>query len=242
MIKRKDAIVLKSFDYRNTSKIIHVLTEDSQRISVIAKGARRTTSRFGGNIEPINFTQIVYYIRYDRDIGILKEANTLEPFLNLKNDLYRLDIAWGLIWIAKKIPDPQDGLFGLLERSLTFLNRGFKEEVLVYFLLSLFHLSGVSPKINRCVMCGSKEVKFFDIPSGGAQCAECRVDSAIQVNSLLLVLYDLKKGRLRAWEKIVESDEKKVLEIVLEYGIYHLGEWLNRLRDILPSRIMPKER
>ncbi len=242
MIKRKDAIILKSFDYRNSSKIIHALTEDSERISLVAKGARRTNSRFGGNIEPLNLSQIVYYIKYDRDMGILKEATIKEPYLCIRDDLYKLNLAWGLLWIAKKIPDPQDGLFGLERRSLTFLNRGFKEEVLVYFMLSLFNLSGVPPKINKCVRCGSKEIEFFDIQSGGVLCKKCKTDSAFTGNNLLELLYDLKKGRLRKWQKINEFDRKKLLIIIFKYGLYHLGEWLNRLRDILPFEIIQNER
>jgi len=242
MIKRKDALILKSYNYSNSSKIIHILTEDSERISLIAKGARRTNSRFGGNIEPLNISEIVYYIKRDRDMGILKEAMVKEPYLFIKDDLYKMNIAWGLLWIAKRIPDPQDGLFGLENRSLTFLNRGFKEEVLIYFMLSLFHLSGVPPKINKCVKCGSKEVLFFDVTSGGAVCEACKLGTSFRLNNLLNLLNDLKKGRLREWKEITDSERRKVIRMVFEYGLYHLGEWLNRLSDILPFEIMPKER
>ncbi len=242
MIKRKDALILKSYDYSNSSKIIHVLTEDSERISLIAKGARRTNSRFGGNIEPLNLSELVYYIKCDRDMGVLKEATTRKPYLGVKNDLYRLNIAWALLWIAKRIPDPQDGLFGLEERSLTFLNRGFREETLIYFMLSLFRLSGISPRIDGCVRCNSKEVKFFDVSLGGALCESCKLETAYTLNNLLGSLNELKKGRLRKWQEISDSDKKKILRITFEYGIYHLGEWLKRLRDILPPLIIPNER
>ncbi|MEA1913615.1 MAG: DNA repair protein RecO [candidate division WOR-3 bacterium] len=242
MIKRKDAIVLRSFDYRNSSKIIHILTQDSKRISLVAKGARRTNSQFGGDIEPLNLSQVVYYIKPDRDIGILKEATMIEPYLSLKSDLYRLNIGWGFACVGEKIPDPQEGLFGLEKRSLTFLDRGFKEEVFVYFLLSLFHLSGVSPKLNSCVCCGSRDVEFFNIRKGGAQCANCIGKDSFPFGDLQELMNDLRKGRLRVWEEINEPKKGKILQITFKYGVYHLGDWLNRLRDILPFDIIPNER
>jgi DNA repair protein RecO (recombination protein O) len=241
MIKRKDVLILKSYSYGNSSKIIHVLTEDSERISLMAKGARRTKSRFGGNIEPLNLSQIVYYIKNEQKMGLLKEAAIKESYLSIKKDLYKLNIAWGILWIANKIPDPQDGLFGLESRTLAFLNRNFREEVLIYFLLSLFHLSGVPPKLNKCVKCDSREVYLFDVTLGGAVCENCKLETSYRLNNFLNLLYELKKGRLRVWEEIVDTERKKILKILFEYGVYHLGEWLNRLIDILPFEITPKD-
>ena len=149
MLKRQDAIILKSYDFKNTSKIIHILSSDSQRLSLVAKGARRTKSQFAGNIEPLNLTQLVYYIKPGKNLGSLKEASLLQSHPSLKKDLYRLNIGWSLIWTGRKIPSPMDGLFGLEKRALSFLDRGFKEEVLVYFFLSLFTLQGIPPQMDN---------------------------------------------------------------------------------------------
>jgi DNA repair protein RecO (recombination protein O) len=239
MLKKKDAIILKSFDFGNTSKIIHILTSDSERLSLVAKGARRTKSHFAGNIEPLNLAQLVYYIKPGKDLGTLKEANAKEAHRKLKEDLFRLNIGWSLIWIAKKIPSPMEGLFGLEKRALKFLDRGAKEEVLVYFLLSLFKLQGIPPQIDKCISCGAKNLDYFDIIDGGTKCSGCIKEKSIPFGSLEKAFKDLKKGRFQIWKEVNKKNKKQILNIVLNYGIYHLGDWLNLTTDILPFEIKP---
>jgi len=239
MLKRQDAIILKSYDFKDTSKIIHILSSDSERLSLVAKGARRTKSQFAGNIEPLNLTQLVYYIKPGKSLGTLKEATLIESHPSLKKDLHRLNIGWSLIWIGKKIPSPMDGLFGLEKRALSFLDRGFKEEVLVYFFLSLFTLQGIPPQMDKCVSCGSKETDYFDIETGGARCKKCVTTQVILFNSLAKTLKDLKRGRMHTWKGIEEKDKKEILELILKYSIYHLGDWVKRITDILPFTINP---
>ena len=242
MIKRKEALILNSFDYGNTSKIIHILTSNSERVSLIAKGARKPTSRFGGNIETVSLGDLVYYIKDNRDLGILKEAALQQFYSEVKKDLYRLNIAFSFLWTVSRIPDPERGLFGLTKRSLTFLDRGFREEVLAYFLLSLFQLSGVFPNLKNCVVCDSEEVDFFDIASGGSLCKRCKTNTAILMDGWQNLILDLSKGRLRVWKEYTFSQRGILLSIIYRYGVYHIGGWLNRLRDILPFEIIPKER
>jgi len=239
MLKRQDAIILKSYDFKNTSKIIHILSSDSQRLSLVAKGARRTKSQFAGNIEPLNLTQLVYYIKPGKNLGSLKEASLIQSHPSLKKDLYRLNIGWSLIWTGRKIPSPMDGLFGLEKRALSFLDRGFKEEVLVYFFLSLFTLQGIPPQMDNCVSCGSKETDYFEIETGGTKCKNCVTTKAIPFNPLAKTLKDLKKGRLQTWKEIEEKDKTEILELILKYSIYHLGDWVKRITDILPFTINP---
>ncbi len=239
MLIRKDAIVLKSYDFLNTSKIIHILSSDSQRFSLIAKGARRTKSLFAGNIEPLNLAQLVYYIKPGKSLGTLKEATVKNAHRFLKKDLYRINIGWSLIEIGRKIPSPMDGLFGLEKRALSFLDRGFREEVLIYFFLSLFKLQGISPQTNKCVACGSKKAEYFDIEEGGTKCKSCASETAIFFAPLKNAMEILGKGRFQIWEKATEKDKKLMLNITFKYGIYHLGDWLNRITEILPFTINP---
>lgn len=239
MIIRKDAIILKSYKFRNTSKIIHILTSDSEQLSLVAKGARRTKSQFAGNIEPLNLTQLVYYIKPGKRLGTLKEANIKNSHHCLKKDLYRLNIGWSLIWMGRKIPSPMIGLFGLEKRALSFLDRGFKEEVLIYFLLSLFKLQGVAPQIDSCIKCGTKDADYFDIEEGGAKCKKCASTTSYFFTPLKGTFKSLSKGRFKQWEEVKEKEKKEILQIIYNYGIYHLGEWLNRSREILPFEITP---
>lgn len=232
-------IILRSIVYRNTSKILNVLTEDSERISLVAKGARRTKSKFGGNLEPLNVSESVYYIKPEKEIGTLKEASIENSFQNIKSDLHLLNIAWGILWTVNRIPTPQKGLYGLTRRSLIFLDRGFGEEVWLYFMISMFRLGGVPPSLNRCVVCGSGSPGYFDISGGGCVCKKCRTSAIPFSEEELDIMRKLRKGRLSDWEKINDKSKEKIISVVSRYGIYHLGDWLKRLNSILPFDIIP---
>ncbi len=239
MLKNQEAIILKSYDFKNTSKIIHVLSSDSQRISLIAKGARRTKSQFAGNIETLNLADLVYYIKPGKSLGTLKEATIKETHQHLKKDLYRLNIGWSLVWTGRKIPSPMSGLFGLEKRALSFLDRGFKEEVFVYFFLSLFKLQGIFPEINKCISCGSKTIEYFDIKDGGTKCKNCLKKEFLLFAPLEKALKSLQKGRLNVWVELEKKEKKEILNLVFKYSVYHLGDWVKRITDILPFSIKP---
>lgn len=239
MLKDQEAIILKSYNFKNTSKIIHILSSDSQRISLIAKGARRTKSHFAGNIEPLNLSELVYYIKPGKNLGTLKEATIKETHQHLKKDLYRLNIGWSLIWTARKIPSPMEGLFGLEKRALSFLDRGFKEEVFVYFFLSIFKLQGIFPEMNKCISCGSREIEYFDIEGGGTKCKNCLNHKPFLFIPLERTLKSLQKGRLNVWEEVEKKEKKEILNLIFKYSAFHLGDWVNLITDILPFSINP---
>ena len=84
-----------------------------------------------------------------------------------------------------------------------------------------------------------KEIEYFDIEGGGTKCKNCSSSSSLFFSPLKGAIEDLKKGRLTSWEKLKAKERKEILELTFKYGIYHLGDWLNRLREILPFEIIP---
>jgi hypothetical protein len=61
----------------------------------------------------------------------------------------------------------------------------------------------------------------------------------IPFGELEKVVKDLKRGRLQIWKEVNKKNKKEILNIVFKYGIYHLGDWLNLITDILPFEINP---
>ena len=106
-------------------------------------------------------------------------------------------------------------------------------------LLSLFKLQGIPPEMNKCISCGSKEVEYFDIEGGGTKCKNCTSKPSHFFNPLKETIEYLKKGRFEKWKDLKEKEKKEILKLTFKYGIYHLGDWLNRLTEILPFEITP---
>jgi DNA repair protein RecO (recombination protein O) len=161
-------------------KIICVFTPEYGKIKVLAKGARRTTSKFGGRLEILahNF----YLLARGKNFSILSQIETIDNFAALRRE-YRL-LQTGL-YLAKLtdlftddgIPDPP--LYNLLFQSLRLLNSGVLPQVLtMVFEIKLLLVEGIYPNLEKCVECskklGSRPKKInFNLSGGGIICSEC---------------------------------------------------------------------
>src|SRR5262249_59149076 len=87
---RSEGIVLKTHALGDTSRIAVVYTRDLGLLKLVAKGARRTPSRFGFALEPLSRASFVFYHKPDRDLHLLSQADTLDPIGGRITDLTRL--------------------------------------------------------------------------------------------------------------------------------------------------------
>src|SRR5215218_10379740 len=87
-----EAVVLRSIRYGEADRILHVYTHDHGRLSVIAKGVRKTKSRFGGRLEPLARVELVLH-RGRGDLHTVRGAQTIHPYPKLRTDARALDVA-----------------------------------------------------------------------------------------------------------------------------------------------------
>ncbi len=154
MIVRSDAIVLRTLKYGETSLIVTVLTRKHGKISVLAKGARLTKSRFGSALQPMSYVQLVYYYKPSRTLQMLSEAAHLEPFYRLTRDLDRLGVGLSIIEMAGGIlhdEEPAPAVFNLLLSTLYRLHEAETRfrNLLPFFQVRLAGLLGFAPDIDR---------------------------------------------------------------------------------------------
>src|SRR5881296_599935 len=87
---RSEGIVLKTHALGDTSRIVVVFTRELGLVRLVAKGARKTPSRFGFALEPLSRARYVFYHKADRDLHLLSRADTLDPIGTRLADLVRL--------------------------------------------------------------------------------------------------------------------------------------------------------
>jgi len=235
MIKKEKGIVLTGIDYSNSSRIIRIFTEKSGVVSLIAKGIRKPKSRLRGNAESLSFIEFTYYEKERRELGVLKEANIIEPFLQIKEDLQLLNIAYGICFILQHIPHSHRSIFRIALRSLEVLEKKKSKEVIFYFLLYLYKSEGIFPEIKKCVVCGNKDTGFLSIKEGGLKCRNCYTEGDIMLGKWYDIFKCILKGRLSNCTPYSDKEKEKLLQILIDYGVYHLGDWVAHLRNILPS-------
>ena len=167
-----EAIVLRSIDYGETSRIVNLFTRHLGRIGVMAKGARAARSRFGSTLETMSRIDAVIHIRPGRDLQILSEAIHAGHHHTLRSDLERMQTGFRMVELVTALlpeREPNEGVFALLTACLTALDQapGRIGNVWPFFQLRLATLLGFGPSISReRVLALEDEHGILDLRSG----------------------------------------------------------------------------
>jgi DNA repair protein RecO (recombination protein O) len=153
-IIRTKAVVLRSLDYGETSQIVTLFTREKGKIGVMAKGARRPKSSFGATLQPMAYTQVVFYYKPTRTLQTLSESSHVESFHRLRRGLKTITIGLRVVELVDALmeeEEPQPEVFRLLVRVLHRLNAtGARTANLwPYAQLRLAALLGVAPSVER---------------------------------------------------------------------------------------------
>jgi DNA repair protein RecO (recombination protein O) len=179
------ATVLKTYEYSETSKILRLFTRDHGLCSVIAKGARRPKSRFGGLLEPFTDGVATFYAKEGRDLHTLSSFELRRERQSLGGELVRYAGAGLLTEIALRFGssarDPE--LFEQLRHGLDRLvdEKGDVETAILEETWAVVDRLGFGPSIEFCSACGSvpdaSERVNFDLAGGGIVCERCRAQA-----------------------------------------------------------------
>jgi DNA repair protein RecO (recombination protein O) len=177
-----DSVILQSFAYGETSKILRLLTATHGVRSVIARGALRPKSRFGGLLEPFSEGVATMYVRDNRDLQTLSAFELTTSNQGLALDLVRFGGGSLLAEIVLRTAseEPYPGLFNVLRTGLWRVRTAAVadiESVLLSATWRLVDTLGFAPELDACVACGRSiepaEAVTFDYAAGGIRCDEC---------------------------------------------------------------------
>jgi DNA repair protein RecO (recombination protein O) len=186
MIRTTEGIILTSMKYGDTSRIVSAYTRDFGKVSLIAKGARGKSSRFGAALEPLAYGQYVFYHKDSRELQLLSQAELLAQFRGMTDDPARCMLGFLAIEYVNRAvhpEDPQRRLFELLLATLRRLDAAAEraENIALRFLLDFCALLGFGISFDACSSCRRPlrerprrpGILVFDTLSGGFACADC---------------------------------------------------------------------
>jgi DNA repair protein RecO (recombination protein O) len=183
---KTEAIVLRSIRFGEADRVLHLYTPGRGRISAIAKGVRKTKSRFGGRLEPFfRLNLLLYESRPPRsDLMTVTGAETVAGFPRLREDARSLDGAARACEAVSRVfddGDPHEGVFHLLANQLALLDadpaRATRANALA-FRLKLLLAAGFAPHLASCASCGEREhLVGFSGAAGGVVCGACEASS-----------------------------------------------------------------
>ncbi|MFA5892007.1 MAG: DNA repair protein RecO [Actinomycetota bacterium] len=181
---KEQGIVLRTMKLGEADRIVTVLTQGSGKIRAVAKGVRKTKSRFGARLEP--FTHVDLLLYKGRELDIVTQADIITSFRRLRDDYARFAAGEMILEAADRATienERNTRMFMLLLGSLRRLvePEGEPSTIADSFLLRLTALAGFLPALAACAECGRPRVSRFSIQQGGMVCDACRSGGTIAV-------------------------------------------------------------
>lgn len=180
---KTEAVILRSMRFSEADRILHLYTPQRGRMSAIAKGVRRTRSRFGGRLEPYFRLHMVLY-EGRSELMTVTSAETIDGHPRLRESAAALDSSARACDAVSRLfatPDPHPGVFALLCNELTLLDAGAGGERShathanqLAFRLKLLLAAGLAPQLAACASCGEADhLSAFSGAAGGVVCSGC---------------------------------------------------------------------
>ncbi len=153
-IIRTEAVVLRAIEYGETSQIVTLFTRAKGLMTVMARGARRTDSSFGASLQPMAYTQVVFYYKPTRNLQTLSESAHVESFHDLRRSLEKITLGLRIVELVYALLEEEDAhpnVFNLTIDALRTLNDAATRAANVwpYFQLGLARRLGLAPSIQR---------------------------------------------------------------------------------------------
>jgi DNA repair protein RecO (recombination protein O) len=187
---RDQGIVLRTLRLGEADRIVTFVTHTHGKVRAVAKGIRKTKSRFGGRLEPVSHVALLLY--EGRELDIVTQAEVIDHFRPIREDLDRLTRATILLEAVDQVAqegEPSPRLYQMLLGALRSLAAADSELLVPAFFWKLLSLEGFHPVLEICAGCGADDVPLvaFDLAEGGALCRACRRGMPISPDALALV-------------------------------------------------------
>jgi DNA repair protein RecO (recombination protein O) len=231
---REQGVVLRTYKLGEADRIVVLMTQGEGKVRAVAKGVRKTRSRFGGRLEPFSHVDLSLY--RGRELDIITQAEVVSPFRALREDYDRVVAGTAMLEAVDQVAQEREAavrVFLLLVRALRALDAGPRHPAVLLdaFLLRLMALEGYRPMLGECANCGrAAGLRSFSSVRGGALCADCRNGTETLLDPgtvpLLARLLGGDLERLDAAGNSALAARREAANLVKSYVEYHLDRRL----------------
>ena len=235
---KTEAVVLRSLRFGEADRVLHMYTLERGRVGAVAKGIRRTKSRFGGRLEPLSHVELMLH-QGSGELGTVTGASLVRPHREAREDPYRLSV--GLVGLEAMLrlfteQERNPRAFEALTRFLDVLDtveprdsEPALDPLVLSFQLKLLWLSGYLPHLTSCAECGAEGPLIGYSPrAGGAVCGSCAGDSLPLSNEGIAGIEGLL-GMPLADAAISKRAARDALRVIMSSYEYHGGFRLRTL-------------
>ena len=242
-LHRDDGIVLRAQKLGEADRVITLLTRERGKLRLVAKGVRRTTSKFGARLEPFAHVDFQTFERQGRALGMITQAETIAPYGgSIVSDYGRYTAGTAMLETADRLADSEDEpalqQYLLLLGALRALTAGEHAPGLVLdaFILRSLAIAGYAPSFRDCAGCGQEPPdgipwRFFSLPAGGVVCPACKPGgSAVPRQPTVELLGALLAGEWAIADASEPHHRREASGLVAAYLQWHLERGLRSLR------------
>jgi DNA repair protein RecO (recombination protein O) len=248
---RDDGIVLRTQKLGEADRIVTLLTRRTGRVRAVAKGVRRTKSRFGARLEPFTHVDLLLYT--GRSLDVITQADTVRPYGRpFSSDYPRYTTGTAMLETAEKFTpvekEPAMRQFLLLVGGLRALGEGAHDPRLILdaYLLRSLAVAGFAPALDECAVCGARvgagdgaddsaalRAFAFAIGAGGLVCRSCRTPGAATPAAPTITLMNaLMRGDWAGADASERRHRAECSGLVAAYVQWHLEHSIRSLRHV----------
>lgn len=236
---RDQAVVLRIQKLGEADRIITLLMRDRGIVRAVARGVRKTSSRFGGRLEP--FMNVDVQLAEGRSLDIITQVVTLEPFAkDLGGNYPAYTAGTAMLETAERLVqedgEPAIQQYLLLVSALRALAGGLHNPGLILdsYQLRALSIAGYAPTFSECAQCSAPGPhRAFHAPAGGILCDDCRVPGSASPSPFTVsLLAALLSGD---WATAMQADDRSRREASSMVGTYlswHLERGLRSLGHV----------
>lgn len=185
---RDEAVVLRTHKLGEADRIVVLFTEAHGKVRAVAKGVRKTKSRFGGRLEPGSNIRLLLYEGREHPLGgegrldTITQAETIEAHRAIHEDLGRLTDAMALLEAVDQVAQERETdarLYRMLQGALRTLAERRSPLLVASFYWKMLALEGMAPQFDACIHCQTPVEEAapvgLDLLEGGVVCRACRL-------------------------------------------------------------------
>jgi DNA repair protein RecO (recombination protein O) len=229
---RDHGIVLRTYKLGEADRIVVFLTREHGKVRGVAKGVRKTGSRFGAKLEPTAHLALQLY-EGRGELETVTQVEVVDRFPTIRGDYDRYGHATVLLEAVDQFAregEPDARLYQMLLGGLRTLEAGDGPLVVAAFLWKLLAYEGFSPLVDACAGCGTDEgLVAFELSQGGVLCRSCRRGSRVTPEALELLAMVLG-GRLNEALALPASPVTVEVDHLATVSLEHAVE--RRLRSV----------
>jgi DNA repair protein RecO (recombination protein O) len=231
VLYRDEGVVLRTYKLGEADRIVVLCTLGHGKVRAVAKGVRKTKSKFGSRLEPTSHVALQLY--EGRELDIVTQVESLDLHRAIRDDLDRIALASSMLEVVDQmLPEggPNPRLYRMLTGALSALADHRGPLVVPAFFWKLLALEGYEPILDACADCGTdQDLVAFDLDAGGVLCADDRRGRAISPEALEL-LRQILGGQLGEALNAPESPATHELAHLATGAVEHHLE--RRLRSV----------